>query len=98
MNIPGCAPLLTSVRHAPLLFRRWTRATDRTDRVCSSPLSADPRLASVQANLLAPSIARRTDYWKREGIFYFLYFNFRSRFVLFVKIIFEQFYSGNLNI
>lgn len=53
MNILGCAPLLTSVRHAPLLFRRWTRATDRTDRVCSLPLSADPRLGSVQANLLA---------------------------------------------
>lgn len=59
MNILGCAPLLTSVRHAPLLFRRWTRATDRTDRVCSLPLSADPRLGSVQANLLVPSIGRR---------------------------------------
>lgn len=64
VNILGCAPLLTSVRHAPLLFRRWTRATDRTDRVCSLPLSADPRLSSVQANLLTPLIGRRTEYWK----------------------------------
>lgn len=52
----GSNVLLTSVRHAPVLFRRWTRATDpmATECIAFAALCVPIRdyLDSVQPNLL----------------------------------------------